>query len=311
MSSQVKSKKVSPSQSENQAGPSVTGGPASSKKEGAESKTKGKGKAKADSAEAEKDEAKPTQSNNVKPLMLCNPVDPELPGTWRFLLDRNYVSKVVFEFSTFGSSVMVHMQTGQYSPDGVPILAVRSAKDALRVLRDMNILDRFNRIHESVRKVAPPQEGAAPNKKQGGALPKKSLCNEDFEGSVALLKSRVSAVAKALTFSTLKGRVGSVLQADTSAFPTMELLWAQLDGLARCKLLMDGKRYNTLIGSKAAMDAAEEMMRNVPVPFRGAIAPQKKAGFSSRDLEGSSEEEENSNPRNPEGPSYEPSDRHD
>jgi hypothetical protein len=229
-------------------------------------------------AESQKDSASPGNKKEA-PKLWADPLNPDLPPNWRFLLERGYIRNISFEFTSYGKSVMVDIpSTG---PNNELVLLRKSGRDALNYFKDLKILDTYGRVPKTLLKN--PLAGATPQgvtpavgPKVAGVAPKRSLYEGDFEGGLPTLQKRCADVGRELTFSTFKGRILSLFVPDLDKVKTVEQWWRDATPAMRMRVLMDGKRFDAVCGRKDLVDLADQQMPNVSCPFRGSLLVEKK-----------------------------------
>jgi hypothetical protein len=222
-------------------------------------------------------EEKP-KASKVAPKMWLDPVNPEVPPNWEFLLSRGYIQSIKVEFTSFGKSVVVGLQ--ENSPTG-PIVVTRSARDALSVLKRNGILDKYGRVPDSLKKIQAPPGTPATAGAPGGAkrvatqLPKRALVGADLEAGLAALQIRAASVGSQLSLPTFRGRILSLFRPEPSRFTTVEQWWASAAPEARFRVLSEQQKLDVVLGSEQLSRELNALMPNVLCPFRGALAPQK------------------------------------
>jgi len=104
------------------------------------------------------------------------------------------------------------------------------------------------------------------------ARPKKSLIKDDFLDGPEKVKERALAIAKVLTSTVAKGRIGS-LKLMIEGMNTFDKWWKHAPPSAKIKLFADAKHIATF---EAGMDHsfAEAMGDNCP--FRGSVPTPKE-----------------------------------
>jgi hypothetical protein len=225
--------------------------------------------------------------------MWADPLAPELPPNWKFLLERGYLREVTFKFTSYGVETMVHMT--EQDAEGKTSVTVRSARDAINLLKGSGVLDKYGRVPETLKKIPVPAfEGmpsrAGPAKAGSAQLPKKTLTESDLEVGLPAFQQRCASVGRALTHTTFRGRILSLFTPDVDKVQTIEAWWREAVPAQRLRVLCDGTRFDRICGNEELVKKANSLMPNITCPFRGSLVPQKgKKGESQAESSSTAE----------------------
>jgi hypothetical protein len=187
------------------------------------------------------------------PPPALNPESPGLVQPWKDFLSKGWISSLRVEFTPLGSKVLAlpgHSSIMTSDPaelEGLPLGVVKE-----RIVK--------------AGLWTPKGSKASPGKTEQ-ALPLRSLTKRDFEGdAINNLQARAEAVAKALTDTVARGRIGS-LKLMIEGVDTFETWWKRAPHRDKSRLLTDGKHFEQLTDADHAALAA----RLTSCPFRGSV----------------------------------------
>jgi len=221
-----------------------------------------------------------TDKSRAQPPAL-NPEVCAVVQPYKDFLGKGFITKLSVEFSPMGVQVSCSVQNS--------LLKENETLDSRIAVGDAK-----NRIIE--KGLWTPKQGSkGSSTKKEDALPSKTLCKKDFEGtSDTQLKQRVLAVAKALGDTTARGRIGS-LKMMIEGVDTFEEWWQDASAAEKTRLLSDKKHHSTFseadylrVGSvtncpfrgsvptPSQDEEEEEEITKGGRPTSGALVPRKK-----------------------------------
>jgi hypothetical protein len=165
------------------------------------------------------------------PPPALNPESCALVQPYKEFVGKGFITSLKVEFTPLGISVFCNVRNDLLNKgeDNNSKLALGDAKQ--RIL-DKGLWVPGNRNQKSR------------ETNQEPALPKKTLCKEDFLKTDEALSARALAVAKALTDTTARGRIGS-LKLMIEGCDTFENWWDAAAPAEKTRLLADKKHHES------------------------------------------------------------------
>jgi len=195
----------------------------------------------------------PRKDQKVRaPPPALNPESCALVQPYKDFLMKGYFTSLNVEFTPLGNRVFCNLRDDLLK-SGETLKSNIAIGDGKQRIIDNDLWTPGNRVQKA-------------KGEETRILPKKSLCKEDFSKSDLNLSARAEAVAKALTDTVARGRIGS-LKLMIEGCDTFEKWWKDAAPSEKSRLLADKKHHDSFTES----DHIRLNKIMVKCPFRGPV----------------------------------------